>query len=204
MARGGTVSGFNTDINAQGEHYHVQTQETRAGVETLVYMGGQVVYARCSEDPGTKPTAQHNSVVGALQVGKLELFETERSAAPEARSEGGEGLLNRMAEFVRRYTQRGQRPPSFWIDTEDLRTITASGSGSITARLVFATGKPVAGATVEVEQFQLLGPATRLADATTDKDGSVTFDCELGDVRPVGLMLRSEWNGDETTARFLV
>lgn len=206
------MTGFNTDVHTQGDHYHVQTQVTRAGVETLVYMGGQVVYARRAEGAGDKVAPrQHQSIVESLEEGSLDLFvgdeEIEVLSLAEslrADAESGEGVFARMADFVRRYKQRHLQPPSFWIDAHALRQVAVSGSGPVTARLAHAGGQPVAGAMVEIERFELFGPSTRLTAATTDKDGSLTFDCHLGQVRPAGLMLRSEWHGDETTARFLV
>lgn len=205
------MSGFNTDVRARGERYHVQTQMTRAGAETLVYMGGQVVYARrmpnVDEDHARK---QHERVVASVEDASLDLFAGDDSGggslaeSVNGGAASGDGLLRRLSDFVHRQRKGRRQPPAFSIDTRALRRIAADGSGSVTARLAFATGKPVAGVSVAVERFQLLGPSTHIVEATTDDDGSLTFDCELGDVRPVGLMLRSEWDGDETTARFLV
>lgn len=205
------MSGFNTDVRVEDDQYHVQTQVTRAGVETLVYLGGQVVYARRIADTGeAEATRQHQRIVGSLEDGSLDLFVAEgQDGAPVAESinggaASGTGLLARLADFVRRQRKRRRKSPEFWIDAEALRRVSNRGNGSVTARLAFATGKPVAGASVEVERFELFGPSTPLAEVTTDEDGSLTFACEFGGVRPVGLILTSQWDGDEATARFLV
>lgn len=205
------MSGFNTDVRVEDDQYHVQTQVTRAGVETLVYLGGQVVYARRIANAGEPDaTKQHERIVGSLEDGSLDLFVGEgQDGAPLAESinggaASGTGLLARLGNFVRRQRRGRCKSPEFWIDAEALRRVAIDGSGSVTARLAFATGKPVAGVSVEVERFELFGPSAHLAEVTTDEDGSLTFACELGGVRPVGLMLTSRWDGDETTARFLV
>ena len=205
------MGGFNTDVQAGDDRYHVQTQVTRAGVETLVYLGGQVVYARRLANAGTDEAAQqHERIVASLEDGSLDLFvgdDNGDQTLAESINRGAmasEGILSRLGDFVRRNRTDRHAPPAFHIDSAALRRIAAEGSGTVTARLVNASGKPVAGAAVEVEHFRLLGPSTRLSGATTDRDGSVTFDCEVGDVRPVGLTLKSEWEGSEATARFLV
>ncbi len=205
------MAGFNTDVQTGDDRYHVQTQVTRAGVETLVYLGGQVVYARRTANAGTEEaTQQHERIVASLEDGSLDLFGGDGSgdqSLAESINRGAvasDGILSRLGDFMRRNRTDRQAPPAFHIDSAALRRIAVEGSGTVTARLVNASGKPVVGAAVEVEHFRLLGPSIRLTGVTTDDDGSVTFDCELGYARPVGLTLRSEWEGAEATARFLV
>ncbi len=45
------VTGFNTDVEHEGRVYHVQTEDKGVGnpiIETLIYMGGEILAARRS------------------------------------------------------------------------------------------------------------------------------------------------------------
>ncbi len=206
------MTGFNSDIRVGGDHYHVQTQVTPGGVETLIYMGGQVVFARrCEQAEQDSASAQHQEIVGVLEHGELDLFvgdgHTEVETLADSLTEEPDtapGLFARLAELIGSHKRRRQDPPKFWVDVGALRRVGDTGSGAVEARLTFPGGRAVAGATVEVERFDLFGPPTRLKSLITDSNGNLSISCEVGPRRPAGLVLRTETDGRQATARYLI
>lgn len=81
------ITGFNTDIDFEGELYHVQTEDKGLAnpvIETLVYSGGQIVCARKSSYAGLiasgtpeesaiheRMEAQHRDVIREIRDGTL-------------------------------------------------------------------------------------------------------------------------------------
>ncbi len=210
------MAGFNSDVTIGDSTYHVQTQEIPGGVESLVYRGGQVVYAHRAAGDERETQQLHQDIVERLQQGSLELWVGEDEAIEvvslseeiegtdqETAGPGG-GLVARLAAFVRGQRAHKQRPASFRIDSASMRKAVAEGSGVVTAQLLHDNGAPVAGAEIEVECFRILGPSKMLMAGPTDDNGCASFACDIPSVRPGGLLLRSRWHGGEATARFLV
>ena len=205
------MSGFNSDIEANGDQYHVQTQVTPGGVETLVYRGGQVVYSRrCQAIDTEAANEQHEAIVSALKRGGLNLFvqDDERQPQVPPKPNGDDsvnsGLLARLAEFVGGQRKSRREVPRFWVDASDLRRAGSIGSGAVTACLAFPSGKPIAGVAVEIERFDLLGPSTKMGSLITDSEGNLTIICRLGEQRPSGLRLTSELDGYRASASYLI
>jgi hypothetical protein len=81
------ITGYNTDVRHRGLVFHVQTEDkgiNNPSIETLVYVGGQILHRRRSEyakllkDGGGKEEilelleAQHRSLIAEVKTGKLD------------------------------------------------------------------------------------------------------------------------------------
>jgi hypothetical protein len=62
------VSGFNTEVEFEGTHFHVQTEVRKeAGIETAVYVKGAVIHSLTS----LHPELSHAQVGDELQLVQL-------------------------------------------------------------------------------------------------------------------------------------
>ncbi len=92
------ITGYNTDVRHRGMVFHVQTEDkgvNNPSIETLVYVGGQILhrrrseYARLLKEGGGKDEilelleAQHRTLIAEIRTGKLDA-ETESRIGPLA------------------------------------------------------------------------------------------------------------------------
>ncbi len=90
------ITGYNTDVRHRGMVFHVQTEDkgvNNPSIETLVYVGGQILHRRRSEyakllkEGGGKEEilelleAQHHTLIDEIKTGKLDA-ETESRIGP--------------------------------------------------------------------------------------------------------------------------
>ena len=140
------ITGYNTDVRHQDVVFHVQTEDKGEGnpyIESLVYVGGQVLAARRSDyqdllDAGggekavlAKMEKQHRAMIAAIRRGKLD----GRMAELLGRSTpGGDGTT--AAQPVAQAASPAASPKEG--DATTARPLPANGTGA-------GTGAPPAG-----------------------------------------------------------
>lgn len=182
------VTGFNTDVQHGGKVYHVQTEDKGVQnpiIETLIYMGGEVLAARRSsyadllkqgldeKEIAERIETQHNRMILDVREGKYD----SKQIRPF-----GEGIISNksfdevVVEWLKSQTE---------VERIALKMVGSDGfvEGS-TARLDLlvsrpTTGQGVAGAKVKVRLISTVAKPRTLVEGTTDDAGQVSLSCPL-------------------------
>ncbi|HEU4400946.1 MAG TPA: hypothetical protein VFT43_02460 [Candidatus Polarisedimenticolia bacterium] len=182
------VTGFNTDVEHEGRIYHVQTEDKGLEnpiIETLIYMGGEILAARRSsyadlkaQEVSEKQIAerietQHNRMILDIKEGMY----SKKQVRPF-----GEGIISSKSldEVVLEWLARQAAGAKI-----ALQMVSAGGlvEGE-TAALEFLVSRPsngegLAGARVKVKLISTVGKPKILAEGETDGDGLVALTCPL-------------------------
>jgi hypothetical protein len=104
------ISGFNTDVVHKGTVYHVQTEDKGRGnpvIESLVYVGGQVVVSKRDEYSGLvadgaddqqiaeRMDRQHKVLIAAIKSGRFDEQLAALSDSKEVLLEGSQSAIAR-------------------------------------------------------------------------------------------------------------
>jgi len=196
------ITGFNTDIDFDGQTFHVQTEDKGVAhpvIETLVYTGGQIVcarktpYAELVADGGPsegeiqqRMEAQHRALIQEIRDGTL----TKEDLEPF----GWNIISNQSFEQVVRTFIAEQVPLESihleWLEPKDLR----AGERS-TLRLAVTdetSERPVIGARVVAKLVGRDNEGTLLFSALTDACGAVKASCDIPPKPGVGATLVCE------------
>jgi hypothetical protein len=183
------ITGFNTDIEFNGRVFHVQTEDkglVNPVIETLVYVGGQIVCARKSTyaellaqgglPDGTiqqRMETQHRATIGEIRDGSL----TQEDLEPF----GWRFVSNRsFDEVVRAFLAeevRVERIQLQWIEPEEL---CAGQTSRLKVAVIDETSeRPVSGVRVAARLVGKNRPSVELFAGVTDESGIVERTCEI-------------------------
>jgi hypothetical protein len=182
------VTGFNTDVQHGGKTFHVQTEDKGRQnpiIETLIYMGGEILAARRSsyadllekgldeKEVAERIETQHNRMILDVREGKYDSKEIRPF---------GEGIISNksfdevVVEWLKSQTA---------VERIALQMVGSDGfvEGAM-ARLDLlvsrpSTGKGVAGAKVKVRLISTVAKPRTLVEGATDDDGQVSLSCPL-------------------------
>lgn len=182
------VTGFNTDVEHEGRIYHVQTEDKGLAnpiIETLIYMGGEILAARRSSyadllAQGAKEKviaerieAQHNRMILDIKEGQY----SKKQVRPL-----GEGIISSKSldEVI-----------LDWLASQAagariaLQMVGAAGlvEGE-TAKLDLLVSRPtngegLAGARVKIKLISTVEKPKIVAEGETDGEGLVSLSCPL-------------------------
>lgn len=197
------ITGFNTDIDFDGQTFHVQTEDKGVDhpvIETLVYTGGQIVcarktpYAELGADGGApddseiqqRMEAQHRALIQEIRDGTL----TKEDLEPF----GWNIISNQSFEDVVRTFIAEQVPLESicleWLEPEDLR---AGERPTLKLTVTDETSeRPVVGARVVGKLVGRDSEGTLMFIALTDACGSVETSCDIPPKPGVGATLVCE------------
>ena len=184
------ITGFNTDIDYHGRVYHVQTEDRGLGnpiIETMVYCGGEIVASRKSPyadlvASGTyseegllkRMDAQHRELMREIRSGKFE--------GDDERKPFGHGTVTNRSfdEVVLTFLSEKLRVEQIKLDVKGPRYLEEGKRQTLKLRVVErASGRPVAGARVEVRLVAEDAPSQELFSAPTDETGRVEAAFEI-------------------------
>jgi hypothetical protein len=181
------VTGFNTDVEHQGRIYHVQTEDRGTQnpiIETLIYMGGEILAARRSSYADLLPKgisekeiakrieAQHNRMILDVRDGKYD-------GTPQRPF--GEGIISNKSfdEVVLDYlaSQATDRIALQMIGSDGIVEGQTARMDLLVSRA--ADGEGLAGAQVKVKLISTVAKPRILAEGETDGSGQVSLSCSL-------------------------
>ena len=203
------ITGFNTDIDFEGQVYHVQTEDKGLDnpvIETLVYTGGQILCARkdsyseliisgtCDDEPvQRRMETQHREMIRDIRDGTLSKEDLEPF--------GRRFVSNRsFDEVVRIFLE--EEVPVEKIRIEVLEPEDLCAGENTTIKLAVTeetTERPIPGASVVVKLVVKESSAV-LFEARTDEQGRVETACELPTKPGAGARLLCEAVAAEFTA----
>jgi hypothetical protein len=203
------ITGFNTDIDFEGQVFHVQTEDKGIDnpvIETLVYTGGQILCARknsyseliisgtCEEQPvQRRMETQHREMIRDIRDGTLSKEELEPF--------GRKFISNRsFDEVVRVFLE--EEVPVEKIRIEVLEPEDLHAGENTTIKLAVTeetTERPIPGANVVVKLVGKQNSAV-LFEARTDERGQVATPCALPIKPGVGATLLCEAVAEDFTA----
>jgi len=203
------VTGFNTDVEHEGRVYHVQTEDKGTGnpiIETLIYMGGEILAARRSSYAdliaqglrekviAERIEAQHNRMILDIKEGLY----SKKQVRPF-----GEGIISSKSldEVVLEWLAAQAAGAKI-----ALQRVGASGlvEGE-TAKLDLLVSRPtngegLAGAHVKVKLISTVAKPKVVAEGETDGDGVVHLTCKLPVLQDGTVALIIQTNAGKETA----
>ena len=193
------ITGYNTDVKHQDRVFHVQTEDKGASnpyIETLIYVGGQVLaaqrssYAELVQDGidrkvvGARMEQQHQTMISAIKSGEYEqkvaeLFGTPASEAAEEEATGDRTLDEVILEYLT--TEAQQDHLMLFLDEEVELTL-----GQETRIVVRASssksGMPISGAQISVKMISTADQPRILASGESANDGTLEFSLEIPEI----------------------
>jgi hypothetical protein len=182
------VTGFNTDVAHEGKIYHVQTEDKgiqNPVIETLIYMGGEILAARRSSYADLLPRgitekeiaerieSQHNRMIIDIKGGK---YDAKRHRP------FGEGIISNRSfdEVVLEYLRAQAGVERIALQMVGSRGLVEGERAEIELLVTRAAdGEGLAGARVKVKLISTVDKPRTLAEGDTDGAGRVTLACEL-------------------------
>lgn len=200
------ITGYNTDVRHQDVVFHVQTEDKGAEnpfIESLVYVGGQVVAAKRASYADTLGTGQgersvlelmerqHRTVIAAIKNGR---FDTKLQALVDSRKGAGApaaAAAGAAAGPAPAVAADGDAEPSLdqvileYLTTEAdqeqlLLTVDGDQDLALGARVELAvransskSGRPVEGARVQVRMISTVSDPRVLVSGETDREGAL-------------------------------
>src|SRR5262245_50938588 len=182
------VTGFNTDVQHGGRVFHVQTEDKglqNPVIETLIYMGGEILAARRSsyadllnkavdeKDIAERIETQHNRMILDVREGKYDAKQIKPF---------GEGIIsNKSFDEVVLEWLKSQ------VATERIGLQMIDSDGFVegeTARLNLlvsraSTGQGIGAAKIKVKLISTVGKPRVLVEGATDDVGRVSLSCAL-------------------------
>jgi len=201
------ITGYNTDVRHREAVFHVQTEDKGSEnpfIESLVYVGGQVLAAKrasyadlLASGQGQRSVVelmerQHRTVIAAIKNGRFDgkleaLLEARRSQAIPAGTGAAEAAEAAAADAERTLDQVILEYLTNEADQDQL-LLTVEGEEAVTlgtgAELVIRatsskSGQPVPGARVQVRMISTVTDPRVLASGEIGEDGSLTLSFEV-------------------------
>lgn len=195
------ITGYNTDVRHREAVFHVQTEDKGSEnpfIESLVYVGGQVLAAKrasyadlLASGQGQRSVVelmerQHRTVIAAIKNGRFDgklraLLEARKgqpgTAAAEAAVADAERTLDQVIlEYLTNEADQDQL--LLTVDGEEAVTLGA-GAELVVRATSSKSGGPVAGARVQVRMISTVTDPRVLATGETGEDGSLTLSFEV-------------------------
>jgi hypothetical protein len=204
------ITGFNTDIDSDGQVYHVQTEDkglANPTIETLVYTGGQIVCSRKSsyaelvvsgqsgEDVILqRMETQHRTVIREIRDGTLSKEDLEPF--------GWKIVSNKsFDEVVQTFLEEHLPLEKIRVALIDPRDVRAGERQNLTLEVTEDTSeRPIRGARVVVKLVDRADGETELLSAQTDDWGRVDAPCEIPPKPGAGAALLCEAEAAGKTA----
>jgi hypothetical protein len=202
------VTGFNTDVEHRGRVYHVQTEDKGLGnpvIETLIYLGGEILAARRSsyadlkeraageKEIGERIEAQHNRMILDVKEGKYD----DRQARPF-----GEGIISNRSfdEVVLEWLASQSSPEKISLQMVGSDGFTEGQTANLELLVSrTASGEGVSKAAVKVKFISTVGTPRVLVEGTTDDDGLVAFSLPMPAIADgTGALILQATAGQET------
>ena len=203
------ITGFNTDIDCEGQVFHVQTEDkglTNPIIETLVYTGGQIVCARkstyarlvtsgrCDESEiQARMEAQHRDLIREIHDGSL--------SKEDLQPFGWKVVSTRsFDEVVRTFLAENLAVEKIRVDLLEPKHLRAGECSTLKLAVTEETSeRPIVGAHVVVKLCQG-ETASELFSASTDAMGRIEAVCEVPGVPGQGATVVCEAEAAGKTA----
>lgn len=202
------ITGYNTDVRHNEVVLHVQTEDKGSDnpfIESLVYVGGQVLAAKRSayadllaEERGERPVVelmerQHRTVIAAIKHGrfdgKLQALIEARNAAEEppvpvaepgttAGLEAGDGLEaeRTLDQVILEYLTSEADQEQLLLTVDGEHRLSLGAKAELAVRTTSSkSGLPVAGTRVEVRMISTVTDPRVLATGETGQDGGLAL-----------------------------
>lgn len=200
------ITGHNTDVRYGDVVLHVQTEDKGQGnpcIESLIYYGGQVVVAKRGsysdllesgkgdEEIMALMDHQHRTMIKAIQAGKFderiraflpEKARTPTRKAPEVTTafdmsaDSGRTLDQVILEYLTSEAEQEQMV----LVMEDEPEIASGRQVELALRTRSSkSGRPVAGASVNIKMISTFGGPKTLGKGETDDEGGVRLPVEI-------------------------
>jgi len=211
------ITGFNTDVDHQGQVFHVQTEDKGVGnpvIESLIYCGGEILDSRQSSyaDLAGEGQVSEEEILGRMEAqhkGLIREIFNGRYDTEAPKPFGHNIITDRsLDEVVMEFLSKNARQDPIrlvLIDEQILREGTRP-----TLRLQVqdeASEDAVAGASVFVRLISTEGEPRELFSGETDSDGYVEAAFEiplLSGTADAALLVRASAAGQRAEARQLV
>ena len=203
------ITGFNTDIDCDGQVFHVQTEDKGLAnpiIETLVYTGGQIVCARkstyarlvtsgrCDESEiQLRMETQHRDLIREIRDGSL--------SKEDLQPFGWKVVSTRpFDEVVRSYLAEHVAVEKIRVDLLEPKQLRAGTCSTLKLAVIEESSeRPIVGAHVIVKLCHGQ-TASELFSASTDSMGRVEAACEIPDAPARGATVVCEVEAAGKTA----
>jgi hypothetical protein len=183
------ITGFNTDIDFDGQVFHVQTEDKGVAnpvVETLVYTGGQIVCARKSSYAELIASGQYeeNRIQLRMETQHRELIREIRDGTltKEDLEPFGSSVISDLSfdQVVRAFVEEHVPLEKIRLTVLDAEELRAGEQSTVKLSVTDETSeRPVIGATVVVRLIGRGNKSNELFSATTDERGRVEASCAI-------------------------
>lgn len=171
------ITGFNTDVKHKSKVYHVQTEDkgrNNPKIETLVYMGGEILDSHRSEYDQDKSTlteeeivglmeTQHKKVIKSIKLGK---YDGEEAFDQELVSDRG------LDELIQEFLESDETVDPIALEMLDKPEV--KPGTPLTFRMVAKgskSGDPIELVTILIKLVSTIQKPQVLAKGDTDKEG---------------------------------
>jgi len=215
------ITGFNTDVDYQGQVYHVQTEDKGLDnplVESLIYCGGEIVSSRRSsyeELAGTEGFSedevqrrmenQHNALIRDIRNGQFD---------PDSKKPFGHMIISNrsldqvvlnylMLEQVTPGGEAGGDPEALMLEAIDWQVLESGTRPTLRLKVLRGAGKsPVADARVTVSLREEGRTGLELFSADTDSDGFIEASFQIPDTLQPAAEILCEAEADGLRGQF--
>ncbi len=190
------ITGYNTDVKHRNRVFHVQTEDrgqANPTIETLIYVGGQVMASERTEyadmlaqgaersEVATMMDAQHQRMLEKIKQGGFddkiaEMFPED----PREEANNGDRTLD---EVILEYlTTEAQQDHLMLFLDEEVELILGESTGVVVRASSSKSGLPISGATVSVRMISTVDHPRILASGETEDDGTLGLELEIPEV----------------------
>lgn len=202
------ITGYNTDVRHRGVVFHVQTEDkgiNNPSIETLVYVGGQILHRRRSEyakllkDGGGKEEilelleAQHRTLIAEVKTGKLDAEAESRigplgaskaaatrpaskAAVSGALTDAGEASLQSLDQVILDYLNMEAEQEYLILAMDALGDLELGSPVQLAFHAKTSnSGAPVADAEITVKMISTVSEPAVLGEGKTNADGNLNL-----------------------------
>lgn len=203
------ITGYNTDVKHGDMEFHVQTEDKGKGnpfIESLIYVGGQVVaakrtgYGEVLGGEGEKAVVelmdhQHRAMIAAIRAGRFDdkvlailgRRPTEVTVPTEANDGAGgsdDGKTDRtLDEVILEYLTTEAQQEHLLLHLDEEVELAFGQQTLVTVRTSSSkSGLPVAGVQVTVKMISTADEPRILSAGSTDDQGCLDLDLEIPEI----------------------
>ena len=223
------ITGYNTDVRHAERSFHVQTEDKGASnpnVESLIYVGGQVVaakrtsYSDLLEDPSAETKVielmdhQHRTMISAIRQGRFDekVWEmlggtpplpssANTGDVPVEPAPGAPGADKSLDEVILDYLTSESKQERLVLQLEDEVELSFGEKTPLSVRTNLSrSGNPVEGAEVLVKLISTVEEPKVLGFGLTDDDGLLQLALNLPEISAGNSALIITASGDQGRA----